>query len=115
MGSWADGWVGWALGAVAFLAVLQVVIWLSHRSLRNSHRDGTASAGGADAFGGLIEVFEPGRARADKDLESAKHQGQIIPSPGTHDDPVRVDLRSGKVQIRRPRPEPPADDVTPRE
>lgn len=97
-----DGWQAWALGAVVFVLALVVLVWLSHRSLKASHRDGGASAGTADAFGGLIEAFQPGRAQADRDLQSAKHQGQQFPAPGGDDRPVRVDLDAGTIRINRP-------------
>jgi hypothetical protein len=52
-----------------------------------------------------LDVFDPGRGRARADLEDEKHQGAIIPSPNGDDRPLRVDLSSGRVTIRREDPD----------
>jgi hypothetical protein len=86
------------LGAAGLL-VLCLVFWAGHRMLTGP-RDGTSSAT-ADALGNFIDVFDPARARADRDLESKEHQGDVLPSPNDADLPVRVDLDAGKAHIRR--------------
>ena len=86
-------------GAVGLLALL-VVLWISHRVLMA----GGQGSGGSDAFGGFVEVFDPARARAEHDLDSRKHQGELVPAPTDDDRPVRVDLTSGRATVRRRRP-----------
>lgn len=90
---------GIVLGAAGLL-VLALVVWAGHRMVTGP-RDGT-SAGASDALGNFIDVFDPARARADRDLESKEHQGEIIPSPDDDDLPVRVDLDKGTARIRKP-------------
>ncbi len=58
-------------GAVA--AVL-----LGHRTLAQSTR---SSAVVADAMSGLVDVFEPARARATRDLEAFERAGPVTPVP----------------------------------
>jgi len=58
----------------------------------------TATAG---ALGNFIDVFDPARARAERDLDSREHQGEALPSPDDADLPVRVDLESGTARIRK--------------
>ena len=84
----------------AGLLMLLLVGWAGHRTLtsRGSHSSGTA-----DALGNFIDVFDPSRARADRDLDSREHQGEIIPSPDDDDRPVRVDLDTGRARVRRPK------------
>ena len=53
-------------------------------------RNGASSASGG-ALGNFIDVFDPARARADRDLDSKEHQGEILPAPDDHDLPVTVD------------------------
>ena len=85
---------------VAGLLVLALVVRAGHRMVTGP-RDGTSS-GAADALGNFIDVFDPARARADRDLESKEHQGEVLPSPDDADLPVHVDLDSGTVHIRKP-------------
>ena len=56
------------------------------------------------ALGNFIDVFDPARARADRDLDSREHQGEIIPSPDDDDRPVRVDLTPAGRTAPLPRP-----------
>lgn len=83
---------------LAGVALLALIVLAGTRMLR--HHDGTG-AGTADALGNFIDVFDPARARADRDLESREHQGEVIPSPGDDDRPVRIDLSKGTARIRR--------------
>ena len=53
------------------------------------------------ALGNFIDVFDPARARADRDLDSKEHQGEVLPSPDDDDLPVRVDLESGRAPVKR--------------
>ena len=90
---------GILLGAAGVLVLALVVVWAGHRMVTGP-RDGTAGA--ADALGNFIDVFDPARARADRDLQSKEHQGDVLPSPDDADLPVRVDLDSGTAHIRKP-------------
>jgi hypothetical protein len=83
----------------ALLLVLALVAWAGHRML-TGQRDGTSSAT-ADALGNFIDVFDPARARADQDLQSKEHQGDVLPSPDDNDLPVHVDLDRGTARIRK--------------
>ncbi|MAS55254.1 hypothetical protein [Nocardioides sp.] len=81
---------------------LPLLVWVSHRMLTTAHRDGTGGSGGSDAFGAIVDVFEPARARADADLESHKTMRQPLPAPG--DDPGPPQIIDGtSIRIRRPR------------
>jgi len=85
--------------AIVGVLVVGLVALASHRMLRGGSGRGTAMA---DGLGNFIDVFDPARARADRDLQSQKHRGDVLPSPD--DDPdlqIRVDLDSGTARIRR--------------
>ncbi len=69
----------WLLGSGAVLLGLPALVWVSHRMLTTSHAEGTGGSGGSDAFGGMVEAFEPARARADADLESHHTMRQQLP------------------------------------
>jgi hypothetical protein len=83
----------------AGVLVLLLVAWAGHRTLtaRGSHSSGTA-----DALGNFIDVFDPARARADRDLQSREHMGEVIPSPDNDDPPIRIDTEAMRATIRRP-------------
>ncbi len=85
-------------GAVALL-VLGLVLRAGHRMV-SERRSGTTTAT-AGALGNFIDVFDPARARAERDLDSREHQGEALPSPDDDDLPVRVDLESGTARIRK--------------
>src|SRR5689334_14620719 len=68
--------------SLAGLVLLGLVIAGGSRMLRHDDDRPSASAG---ALGNFIDVFDPARARADRDLESREHQGEIIPSPADDD------------------------------
>ena len=87
--------------AAGGLVVLVLVMWAGHRML-TEERSGTSSGGGG-ALGGFTDVFDPARSRAEHDLDSREHQGELIPAPQDHDLPVRIDLDSGTARIKRPR------------
>ncbi|MDQ6522400.1 hypothetical protein RB608_02260 [Nocardioides sp. LHD-245] len=89
-----------AVFAGAGLALLVLVVLAGHRTLRQ----GAPTSGGmADGLGSFIDVFDPARARADRDLRSHDNQGTVTPDPHDDDRPVRVDLASGVVRVRRTR------------
>jgi hypothetical protein len=85
-------------GAAGVL-VLGLVLWSGHRMV--TERRSGASSGAGGALGNFIDVFDPARARADRDLDSKEHQGELMPAPDDHDLPVSVDLESGTARIRR--------------
>lgn len=89
------------LAIVGGLALVVLAVWFGHRSLGSA---GPTTSGG-NALGGF-DVFDPGRARAQDDLDSKEHEGEALPAPNDEDLPVRVDLGSGTVRIRKPSPAP---------
>lgn len=95
------------IGGVVILAVTAVAIYLYQRSLgKPGGRDGLGATG--DMFGNLIEVFNPGHARARDALKEIEHSGPVTPTPRDQDDdPVRLlthpDGTPRAIRIRRPR------------
>ena len=88
-----------AVGA-GTVVVLGLIMWLGHRMV-TEERSGTSSGGGG-VLGGFSDVFDPGRARAEHDLDSKEHQGELLPAPLDLDPPVHLDLDKGTARIRRP-------------
>jgi hypothetical protein len=86
--------------AAAGLLVLGLVVRAGHRMV-TARRSGSSGAT-AGALGNFIDVFDPARARADRDLQSKDHQGDVLPSPDDHDQPLSVDLDAGTARVRRP-------------
>ncbi len=89
----------WIAGIGAGLLAFPAVLWASHRMLTTTHADGTGGSGGSDPFGGLVEAFEPARARADADLQSHNTMRQDAPAPGK--DPGST-IGEGHIRLRRP-------------
>lgn len=79
--------------------LLVLVVVAGNRVLRS---DSPVSSGMADGLGNFIDVFDPARARADRDLKSHDNQGVVTPDPDDDDRPVRVDLDAGVAKVRRP-------------
>jgi hypothetical protein len=95
---------GVVFGGVGVIVLALVVVAAGNRMLRNH----TGSGGGmADSLGSFIDVFDPARARADRDLESKENQGEVIPSPDDDERPVDVDLASNRATVRRSVTPPP--------
>jgi len=92
-------------GVAALLVVgLVVVVVIGGRMLRNS---GESSGMLGDAFGNFIDVFDPSRARTDRELKRHLDAGPVTKSPDDEDDdPVRLirnpDGSPRAVRIRRP-------------
>lgn len=84
--------------AGAGLVLLALVVVAGNRVLRS---DNPVSSGMADGLGSFIDVFDPARARADRDLKSHDNQGVVTPNPDDDDRPVRIDLDSGIARVRR--------------
>lgn len=91
---------------LAGVVLLALVVWAGNRMVRTSTGGGSIS----DGFGAFNEVFDPARARADEDLKSKEHQGEVMPLPEDEDRPVTVDLTAMRARIRRPAA-PPAPHV----
>ena len=85
---------------IATALVLGLLAVAGHRMLTSEHRVGGATS---DALGSFIDVFDPARARADRDLQSKEHQGEVAPSPDDEDPPVRIDTVRMRATVRRPR------------
>ena len=76
-------------GLAGVLVLGLVVVAAGQRFLRPGRR----TSGMADSLGNFIDVFDPARARADRDLKSHDNQGAVIPNPDGDEKPVEVDLR----------------------
>lgn len=90
----------WVVFGVAVVLVLGLIIAACNRALRSSRRG--VSAGIGDGLGNFIDVFDPGNARAARDLKDQDNIGHVIPSPDGDDPAHGVDLKAGRVIIRRP-------------
>ena len=84
-------------GLAGVIVLGLVVVAAGQRLLRPGRR----TSGMADSLGNFIDVFDPARARADRDLKSHDNQGAVIPNPDGDDKPVEVDLVKGTARIRR--------------
>ena len=83
------------------LAVLALVVWAGTRMV--AHPDPAAGSVGG-AFGAGLAVLDPGKARAEEDLESHQRLADVLPSPDEDDRPVwTVDLHRNRVRIPRQR------------
>jgi hypothetical protein len=94
------------VGGVVILGVTGVLVYVYQRGLEKpGGRDGLGATG--DMFGNLIEVFNPGHARARDALKEIEHAGPVTPTPDTDDDPVRLlthaDGTPRAIRVRRPR------------
>ncbi|MEO9324918.1 hypothetical protein ABFT23_15595 [Nocardioides sp. C4-1] len=86
------------LYTVAGLVVLTALaVWFGNHSLRNQ-QGGTSSGG--NALGGF-DVFDPGRARMQEDLDSKETEGEMFAAPDDDEQKVRVDLKAGTIRIRK--------------
>ena len=90
--------------AIGMVVLTALAIIRMQRSLdQPGGRSGPGSVG--DALGNFIDVFDPGQARAQRDLKHEEHRGPVTPSPDDEDDPVRLvsgpDGRPRAVRIRR--------------
>ncbi|HEX6956066.1 MAG TPA: hypothetical protein VF156_14430 [Agromyces sp.] len=94
-----EGLVTVAVLVGAALAVTGLAVWAGHHVLRGSR---SATSGAADALGNFIDVFDPARARADRDLASREHMGDVLPSPDDDEPRSEIDLARGRARIRRP-------------
>jgi hypothetical protein len=88
---------------------IALLTWAGHRALMSANGSGS---GIADAMGNFIDVFEPARARAARDLQDHQNQGPVAPVPDDEDDaPVRLvrgpDGRPRAVRIRTEKLRPP--------
>lgn len=87
--------------AGAGVLVLGLIVWAGHRMLTTG---GQAGGGASDALGNFIDVFDPARSRADQDLKSKEHQGEVAPVPDDDDRPMVIDPVRMRVTVRRPTP-----------
>jgi hypothetical protein len=94
-----------AVGAVMVLGTVLGLVWFQRSLDKPGGRDGLGGIG--DAFGNLIDVFEPGSARAARDLKQHENAGPVSRIPDDEDDdPIRLitdpDVTPRAVRIRRP-------------
>ncbi|MBZ5737050.1 hypothetical protein [Nocardioides mangrovi] len=90
-----------ALASIAGVLLLAGVIWIGTHLVAHPEPGGGAMV---DAFGSGLSVFDPGKARADEELDQHGHLMEIIPSPDDEDHPVwKVDLQRNSVRIPRSR------------
>jgi hypothetical protein len=82
------------------VVVLGLIMWAGHRMV-TEERSGSSSGGGG-ALGGFTDIFDPARSRAEHDLDSKEHQGELMPAPLDLDLPVKIDLDSGTAKVKRP-------------
>jgi hypothetical protein len=83
-----------------------VAVWLFQRSLDADDSIRTSSLG--DGMGNLIDVFDPGQARASRDLKEQQNVGPVRKTPERDpDDPIQLTVGADgtpkSVKIRRPR------------
>ena len=111
---------GLVMGTAFVLVGGLVLAVIGHRGLRNGGSAGSSSM--ADAFGNFIDVFDPGQARAARDIKQHHDAGPVARTPDDEDDdPVRLlrnpDGSPRSVRVRRPsrRPAvtPPAEAAPP--
>lgn len=87
-----------AVSVIAAVLVLGLVVLAGTRMLR----EGSGGGGATDALGNFIDVFDPARAQADRDLQSQKHQGAVLPSPDDDKDlSLKVDLNANTARVKR--------------
>lgn len=84
---------------LVLVVVLGLLVAAGNKLLRSSRRG--VSSGLGDGLGSFIDVFDPGNARAARDLKEQDNIGQVVPSPDG-DQPHEVDLHTGRITIRRP-------------
>jgi hypothetical protein len=95
------GGVLWLVVGIALALVTALVLVAGHRMLVS---DAPRSSSISDGLGTFIDVFDPARARADRDLESHKNMGEVLPSPDDEDHLLwTVDLQRNRVRIPRSR------------
>ncbi|MEJ7832858.1 MAG: hypothetical protein WKF79_08100 [Nocardioides sp.] len=95
----------WLLPAVV---VLGLSVYVGHRALMSADRTG---AGMADAFGAGLDVFDPARGRAQRELDDHHTAGPVTPTPDEldelDDEPVQLlkhpDGSPRSIHLRRPR------------
>jgi hypothetical protein len=91
------------IAAIVIGAVLLLALVVIAGTRMVAHPDPAAGSVG-DAFGAGLAIFDPGKARADDDLASRKHQSEVVPTPDEDDQPAwRVDLHRNRVRIPRSR------------
>lgn len=102
-----ETWFGGLLGLIGLILLTTVAIGLMQRSFRKEGPRVSASIG--DGLGNLIDVFDPGNARAARDLKDQRNVGPVTPTPDPDpDDPLRLELgpdgSPARVTLRRPGP-----------
>ena len=101
---------GLVMGTAFVLVGGLVLAVIGHRGLTKggSSGSGGGSSGMADAFGSFIDVFDPGQARASREIKRHHDAGPVSRTPDDEDDdPVKLirnpDGSPRSVRIRGPR------------
>jgi hypothetical protein len=97
----------WALPVSIGVVVLLVALvgaWVYELHVAKHGRPGGTSMG--DAMGNIIDVFDPGQARANRDLKEQRNVGPVSKTPERDpDDPIQLTLgpdgEPQAVRIRR--------------
>lgn len=94
----------WGTAIIAGTIIVCLLVW-AIRAVWDADR--SATSGMADAFGNFIDVFDPGQARAARDIKEWENAGPVTPEPDDEDDdPIRLlrnpDGSPRAVRIRRP-------------
>lgn len=100
--------VALAVTCIAVVSSGLLVLMLS-RWLQRPGAWTAGSGGAADALGNFIDVFDPARSRADRDLQEHHNAGPVTKTPDDEDDdPVKLvpgpDGRPRRVTVRRGAP-----------
>jgi|GEM_PF-1830769 len=90
------------------IVVVAVALPLLSRWMQSPGARAGAGSGMADGLGSFIDVFDPGRARSDRDLKDHHNAGPVTRTPDDEDDPITLvpgpDGQPRSVFIRRPGP-----------
>jgi hypothetical protein len=94
---------GLVMGTAFVLVGGLLLAVIGHRGLRQG---GAGSSGMADAFGNFIDVFDPGQARAAREIKRHHDAGPVSRTPDDEDDdPVTLirnpDGSPRAVRVRR--------------
>ena len=95
------------------IVIVAVALPLLSRWMQSPGARAAAGSGMADGLGNFIDVFDPGRARADRDLKDHHNSGPVTRTPDDEDDLITLipgpDGQPRSVSVRRPGPSSPPE------